>query len=181
MLKWLETLPISEWIATSDLGYPLLLSVHSMGMAIVVGIMVMLDVRLLGSAKAIPIGMFERLVPLAWGGFALNLVSGVLLFMSMAPRLAINWPFLCKLATILVAGLISWLLWKSIRRDADGRSLDGLVGVSASGEAEGAEVLSVSPRTRSLAILSIAAWALAILFGRLIAYVLDALMLSGDF
>jgi hypothetical protein len=181
MLEWLEALPISEWIATSDMGYPLLLSVHSMGMAIVVGIMVMLDVRLLGSAKAIPIGVFERLVPVAWGGFALNLVSGVLLFMSLAPKLAINWPFLCKLATIIIAGLISWLLWKSVRRDAGGRALDELVGVSRPGEASTLELLSVSPRTRSLAILSITAWALAILFGRLIAYVLDALMLSGEF
>lgn len=181
MLKWLEALPISVWIATSDLGYPLLLSVHSMGMAIVVGIMVMLDVRVLGSARSIPIGVFERLVPLAWGGFALNLVSGVLLFMSMAPRLAVNWPFLAKLATIVVAGLISWLLWKSLDRDAGGRSLDQLAGLSDTGEAGTAEVLSVSPRSRSLAILSMVAWALAILFGRLIAYVLDALMLSGEF
>ncbi len=181
MLEWLEALPISEWIATSDMGYPLLLSVHSMGMAIVVGIMVMLDVRLLGSAKVIPIGMFERLVPLAWGGFTLNVVSGVLLFMSMAPRLAINWPFLSKLATILVAGLISWLLWKSIRQDAGGRPLDEMVGVASVGEAAREELLAVSKRTRCLALLSIAAWALAILFGRLIAYVLDALLLSGEF
>jgi hypothetical protein len=202
VLEWLEMLPISEWVATSDWGYPILLSVHTMGLAIVVGILVMLDARVLGAAKSIPMGVFERLIPLAWAGFVLNLVSGVLLFMSMAPRLAINWPFLSKLAAIILAGLVSWLLWKSLRRDAGGRSLAGLVGaqpttvmLSDDGMLEDAQsadvilddvqlddnILAVSSSTKRLAIASLFFWFLAILFGRLIAYVLDAMMLAGDF
>jgi hypothetical protein len=192
VLEWLELLPISEWVATSDWGYPLLLSIHTMGLAIVVGILVMLDARVLGAAKSIPLGVFERLVPLAWAGFFLNLVSGVLLFMSMAPRLAVNWPFLSKLAAIIFAGLVSWLLWKSLRRDAGGRPPAGLVGALSTksvaaddGIVEDLQpddgTLLVSRGTKWLAIASLFLWFLAILFGRLIAYVLDAMMLAGDF
>jgi hypothetical protein len=202
VLEWLEMLPISEWVATSDWGYPILLSIHTMGLAIVVGILVMLDARVLGAAKSIPLGVFERLVPLAWAGFFLNLVSGVLLFMSMAPRLAINWPFLSKLAAIILAGLVSWLLWKSLRRDACGRPLAMLIGVQSTavmssedgilenaksddgvlGDVQqGDNILAVSSSSKRLAIASLFFWFLAILFGRLIAYVLDAMMLAGDF
>ncbi len=192
MLEWLEMLPISEWVATSDWGYPILLSIHTMGLAIVVGILVMLDARILGAAKSIPLGVFERLVPLAWAGFFLNLVSGVLLFMSMAPRLAVNWPFLSKLAAIILAGLVSWLLWKSLRRDAGGRPLAGLVGALSTESVASDEgvledlqpndgALVVSSNTKWLAVVSLFLWFLAILFGRLIAYVLDAMMLAGDF
>ncbi len=192
MLEWLEMLPISEWVATSDWGYPILLSIHTMGLAIVVGILVMLDARILGAAKSIPLGVFERLMPLAWAGFFLNLVSGVLLFMSMAPRLAVNWPFLSKLAAIILAGLVSWLLWKSLRRDAGGRPLAGLVGALSTESVASDEgvledlqpndgALVVSSNTKWLAVVSLFLWFLAILFGRLIAYVLDAMMLAGDF
>jgi hypothetical protein len=192
VLEWLEMLPISEWVATSDWGYPILLSIHTMGLAIVVGILVMLDARILGAAKSIPLGVFERLVPLAWAGFFLNLVSGVLLFMSMAPRLAVNWPFLSKLAAIILAGLVSWLLWKSLRRDAGGRPLAGLVGALSTESVASDEgiledlqpddgTIVVSSNTKWLAVVSLLLWFLAILFGRLIAYVLDAMMLAGDF
>lgn len=179
MLVQLETLPISEWIAYSSWGYPLLLSAHSVGMAVVVGIMVMLDLRVLGVARTLPISTFERLVPIAWAGFVVNLISGVLLFMSLASRIITNWPFLSKLGAIVIAAFISWLLWRSLRRDIDAQADDGVTSAGA-----GAGVVSparFSSQTRMLAISSLAAWAAAILFGRLIAYVLDAAMLAGDF
>lgn len=177
MLAQLEALPISEWIAFSLWGYPLLLSAHSIGMAAVVGIMVMLDLRILGVAKPLPISAFERLLPVAWAGFVLNLASGVLLFMSLATRLLSNWPFISKMAAILIAGLISWLLWRSLRAD----QASAQEAVSGNGGSVIATQVLFSSRTRLLAVLSLAAWGAAILFGRLIAYVLDAAMLAGDF
>lgn len=182
MLDRIAALPISEWIATSEWSYPLLLSVHTMGLAIVVGIMVMLDLRLLGAARGLPLSTFERLVPLAWAGFLLNLVSGVLLFMSLAPRLATNWPFLSKMGAILLAGAISWLLWRSARADMAAADTNAPALDSNGGAiAYPLDGVQFSPRTRTLAILSLLTWFAAILFGRLIAYVLDAAMLAGDF
>lgn len=167
MLQWLEGTPVSEWVSTSDLGYPILLSIHAMGMAIVVGILVLLDLRVLGFAKAIPFSAFEKLMPLAWGGFGLNLCSGVLLFGATATHMIGNWPFLSKLASIALGAVISWALWRNLRSGGE---------PDASGAAA---AIAVTLASRGLAIASMIVWFGAIFFGRLIAYVLDAAMLAG--
>src|SRR5262245_3563618 len=170
MLDWLQNTPVSEWVATSDLGYPILLAIHSMGMAIVVGILVMLDLRVLGFAKGIPVSAFRTLMPVAWVGFAVNLVSGTLLFMSLATHMISNWPFLSKMASICIGGVVSWVLWRNL--EAEGWAAAPAGGVPAIDAAP-------SQTARAMAIVSMAVWLGAILFGRMIAYVLDAALLAG--
>jgi hypothetical protein len=114
MLSWLEGTPVSEWVSTSDLGYPILLAIHSMGMATVVGILVLLDLRVLGLAKSVPLAAFRKVMPLAWLGFGFNLVSGVMLFGATATHMIANWPFLSKMASICAGGFVSWALWRGL-------------------------------------------------------------------
>jgi len=167
MLSWLEGTPVSEWVSTSDLGYPILLAIHSMGMATVVGILVLLDLRVLGLAKSVPLAAFRKVMPLAWLGFGFNLVSGVMLFGATATHMIANWPFLSKMASICTGGFVSWALWRS------------LLATAAAPAVGGAAEITVTPNTRILAIVSLVVWFMAILFGRMIAYVLDAAMLAG--
>jgi hypothetical protein len=155
LLTWLEGLPVSAWVAESDWGYPLLLSVHSMGMAIVVGLLLVLDLRVFGYAAGIPIVALNRLMPLAWGGFGINLISGSLLFASSATRLVGNWAFLVKMGCIVLAGLTTFWLWREVRRDN-------------------------LARARGIALLSAILWLSAITCGRLIAYVMDHAILHGQ-
>jgi hypothetical protein len=157
-LAWLEALPVSEWVAQSDWGYPIMLSIHSIGMAAVVGLLLMLDFRVLGYATRIPLAAFHRFMPFAWAGFVLNLISGLLLFASTASRLVENWPFVLKMIAILCGGIASWLLW---------RELDASDGVT------------VTRKARTLGFVSLVVWLLAIIFGRLIAYVMDHSILNG--
>lgn len=164
-LTWLEGLPLSLWVAESEVGYPLLLSVHSIGMSAVVGLLFMLDLRVLGFPAPIPIAAFRKLMPFAWAGFVLNLISGVLLFNATAHRLMINWPFVSKMACILAAGAVTWLLWRQVD--------EGRLAVRTDGAAV------ASPVAKALAATSIILWLLAIVFGRLIAYVMDYMILNG--
>ncbi len=60
-LEYVQNLDISQWIATSDFGYPIMLSIHSIGLALVVGITWMLDLHVLGFAKRILLAGFSRL------------------------------------------------------------------------------------------------------------------------
>jgi hypothetical protein len=168
ILDWLEGLPLSEWVAQSEVGYPLLLSIHSIGMAAVAGLMLVLDLRVLGVAPQIPISAFRRFMPIAWAGFGLNLISGVLLFNATAVRLVKNWPFLSKMACICAAGVVTWMLWRALK----GQGLDRA-------ETEGGATVAVAGQTKALASLSIVLWLLAILFGRLIAYIMDYMILNG--
>jgi len=160
-LDSLQALPISVWVAESDWGYPLLLSVHALGMATVVGLLLVLGCRVLGYAPQIPITALRRFMPYAWAGFALNLTSGLLLFAANAVRLASNWPFLVKLFAIAAGGAANWLLWREL-----------------GAASEGAQPM-ISLRARRVAGVSLLVWLVAIVCGRLIAYVMDHSILSG--
>jgi hypothetical protein len=170
-LSWLESLPISDWVATSDWGYALMLALHSIGMAAIVGLLLALDFRVFGYATGIPISAFEKFTPYAWAGFVLNLISGALLFASTASRLVSNWPFVTKMGCIVVAGATTYLLWRELRRRESEFAADSEGGVA---------VLAPSLRAKMLAALSTSAWLCAIVFGRLIAYVMDHAILNGQ-
>lgn len=169
-LDWLEGLPPSEWVAQSDFGYPLMLSIHSIGMSAVVGLLLVLDLWVLGVGRRIPVELFKILMPVAWVGFAFNLISGILLFDSTAHRLLINWGFWSKMGCIVAAGAVTWLLWRQIdKAEAFEARHDGA-----------AVAIAIPASAKALAVLSIVLWLLAITFGRLIAYIMDHAILNGQ-
>jgi hypothetical protein len=172
---WLQDLPISEWVQTSDYGFPLLLAAHSIGLAGVVGILVVLNLRVLGFAEGIPIAALSRLMPVAWVGFVINALSGMLLFMANATRLVTNWAFLVKMTAVLLGGILTWVLWRTLKQRP------GLAQAS-SGEPPRTAVpvtYGVTAAALVTARISLGVWFAAILFGRIIAYVMDHAMLHG--
>jgi hypothetical protein len=171
VLKWMEALPISDWITTSDWGFPIMLVFHSVGLAAVVGITAMLDLRVLGFARTAPLAAFEPLMSVAWIGFFINAISGSLLFMADASRLIVNWPFITKMTCVLLGGVTSALLWRQLHRSSDAHIEQ---------PPTAPPVLQVNAGARVLAVVSLVLWGGAILFGRLIAYIMDAAMLHGD-
>ncbi|MGH8142702.1 MAG: hypothetical protein ACREU2_09325, partial [Steroidobacteraceae bacterium] len=62
LLDWMQALPISEWITDSNWGFPIMLVLHSWGMAAVVGILVMLDLRILGLVRIAPLSAFQPMM-----------------------------------------------------------------------------------------------------------------------
>jgi len=169
-LSWLQDLDISQWVAGSDWGYPILLSIHSIGMGTVVGILAMFNLRVLGFRRDIPLLALGKFMNVAWVGFLINATSGLLLFMSAATRLIANWPFLVKMACIIIAGLLSWLLWQSLINDDLRRS-------------RSSADLPANPHldkgSRIIAGASLVTWFAAITSGRLIAYVMDHALLKA--
>ena len=157
MFSWLETTAVANWVALSLWAYPALLSLHILGLAIVVGIFVTRDLRLLGFARGLDPRMFANLAPLAWFGFLVNLSSGLLLFTSQATIFANNLPFLIKLSCIVAGMTVAGLIHRRLRQQS----------VSSS---QYMAVLSEERSLRPLAFLSLTIWAGAISAGRLIAY-----------
>lgn len=154
-LEWLEFSALADWVAASLWGYPITLTAHGVGLAIVVGIIFMLCLRLLGLFEGLPYQSVLSYMKLAWAGFALNLVSGVMLFSAQATIFIVSIPFLTKIATILIAAVIAGLMQEKVR-------------VGAVGWDSGTEV----PKSvKALAVLSIILWSIAIIAGRLIAYI----------
>ena len=106
MLSWLESTAYSEWIVAGLVGWPLMLSMHAVGLAIVVGILFALNMRMLGYFKPIPYVALSELMTYSWIGIALNVFSGFSLFMAQATFYITNFPFLAKI-TFIVLGIVN--------------------------------------------------------------------------
>ena len=108
-----QTAPVL-WVAESDFGYPTVLTLHSIGMALVVGIIFVFDLRVLGLGSRLSVRALDAFFPLAWLGLAINTISGTLLFFANYTAFLHNTAFLTKLALLAAAAVCTALL---ARRD----------------------------------------------------------------
>ena len=90
-------------------GYPWLWpaceTLHFVGMALLIGIVGLLDLRMMGLFKDLPVGPLERLIPWGIAGFAINLITGFLFFTGDPFQYIHNVAFWLKLLFIGAAGV----------------------------------------------------------------------------
>lgn len=153
-MAWLESTALAEWVRTSLVGYPFVLTVHSVGMAIMVGLVWVIDLRLVGRFNRIPYASLSGLLRLAWFGLAINALSGAAIFTSQAVAYISSPVYLFKMAMVLGGAIIAWKMQPSLTRDA--ASWDGGAAVPSS--------------VQTLAKVSFAMWLMAIITGRFTAY-----------
>jgi hypothetical protein len=154
-LVWLSSTGLAQWINESEtiFGYSGILFLHTLGLAVAVGSSVVVDLRMLGAASRISVGALLPIFRFMWLGFAVNALSGALLFMADAPRKAANPLFEFKLVLIAIGVAVMALIE---RRLLQARS--------------GAPLSPSETRLNRLAIASLVIWAAAIAAGRLVAY-----------
>jgi hypothetical protein len=82
--QWLQNEPIGTSIRESIWTFPMIETIHLMALAFSVGIIVIVDLRLIGVVmKDVPVTeVFDRLQPMALKGFAINVTTGLVLFWS---------------------------------------------------------------------------------------------------
>lgn len=156
MLSYLENTTIALWVGESYYAYPALLACHIVGLATVVGIYAMRDLKVLGLFPALSIEPFIVLNRLALCGFLINAVSGFLLFSSQASYMATSVPFLSKLSCITVAMILATTIQKRLKTEFES---------CGHGEAV------MSAQLVAMSAASLTAWTGAIIAGRLIAYI----------
>jgi hypothetical protein len=155
-LGFLETISqtsLVRWVAESDWGYPIVLTAHALGMAMVVGIMLMFDLRVLGFAARFPLSTARQYFPVAWMGFAVNLVSGTLLFLANYTAFLHNVAFITKISLLCLAALATVFLSRIV--------------FEAAGETSG-EI--ANRRAKLLAVVCLIFWLGAITAGRIVGY-----------
>ena len=136
-------------------GYPLVNAAHIIGIGLLFGAIVPLDLRLLGFWPSVPAAALARiLVPMAMAGLTLAVATGSLLFSVAAVKYAGLGVFQLKMLLVLAATANALLLSR----------VTGWQGVGSGYDVSG-------PRVRLAAGLSIALWLCVILCGRIIAYV----------
>ena len=94
----------AELMTTSKWWWAFMMDMHFVGLALVIGTVGILDLRILGFMKQIPIGSLHRLVPWAMLGFGFNLVTGILAFTGMDQFYTYDWAFWLKILAIMLLG-----------------------------------------------------------------------------
>ncbi|MEX0962711.1 MAG: hypothetical protein WDZ52_01535 [Pseudohongiellaceae bacterium] len=155
MFATLETTDLATWVAVSLWGYPIMLGLHAIGLAIVVGIFFMRDLTLLGLFPGIRPTAFLGISKLAWLGFIVNAVSGFALFASQATVFITSVPFLLKIACVIAGMVLAGVIQTRLRSEAK----------------LGDSVAVISRSTKIIASVSLLFWVAAIIAGRLIAYI----------
>ena len=145
---------MGTWVAGSIWGYPIILASHAVGMAAVAGTVVMINLRILGFARNVPLTLFSRLSVIAWAGLVLNALTGLALFTGDPVKFFYHPVFWIKISLVILGAVSVWLIMQGLRKTAS---------VSA-------DVPELPARTKLVAGLSIAFWSGAIIAGRLIAY-----------
>ncbi len=156
---WAERIEFSPFglaIAESRYAFAIIEGMHLIGLAVAVGLLFTVDLRLLGATlRDVPVErVLHQLRPWVIGGFIVIFVTGALLFWSAAGRLVLSPAFPLKLLLMLLAGANAlWFEFVVVRSEA----LRG-----------NPQRLPRAVRVAGLASISL--WSLVIVFGRLIPY-----------
>lgn len=152
-----------EWLANVvndyDWVWPICEMLHFIGMALLIGTVGWLDLRILGFGKAVPIASLEKLIPLGVLGFALNVGSGAVFVMGNTAggpgAYLLNLAFQIKMVLILIAGAnLAAYYFMGTAREAER--------VPAGGDA--------APAAKAVAVVSLVSWFSVIYFGRMVMY-----------
>ena len=152
---WLQGSTVAVWTRESPSiwAYPTVLMLHTVGLGVLVGANAVIDFRLLGFAPRLPLPSLTPLYRFMWVGFAVNAVTGAMLFASDATAKSRQPVFYIKLTLIALALVVTAVIRRTVERGPSLRDADP------------------SPRpARRLAAVSLLLWAGAITAGRLMAY-----------
>ncbi len=153
-LAWIESTAFSTWMREDEsiLAFPAVLALHTIGLALVVGVNVALNLRILGVARGIVVAEMRHYLPVFWIGLVVNAVSGLAL-LAAYPTKALTDPVFYVKLTLIAAAL--WLLAR--------------IGRTVFHDAAW-EQGAMAARMKRMAMASLACWAGAITAGRLLAY-----------
>ena len=77
LLEWVKATPIGDFVRNSTWAFPALQSLHFIGMSLLIGVVGVIDLRILGVARGLPIHPLHRFLPLAFVGFGINHLGAV--------------------------------------------------------------------------------------------------------
>jgi len=156
VLQWLEETRIGVLVKEDPWLFPILVSIHILGLTLSVGTLVWFDLRLLGFGirNCSVSRLYRRLMPWMLGSFFVMVVSGSMLFIGFATLAYPNIYFRIKVAGLVVAAVNALIYHVATEPHI--------------AEWDGTRVLPL--RARVAGLVSILSWTLVILAGRMISY-----------
>lgn len=148
----------SSWLGELMRGiwwmWPLMENLHFFGLCMMFGALMVIDLRVLGVAKSIPMAASMKLIPVALIAFGINLITGIAFICGDPFRYFYNLSFQWKMGLIVLAGINALWFWfgehAKLSRLAVGEDADF--------------------QAKVIAGLSLIIWIVVIILGRLIPY-----------
>jgi len=158
LLQQIESSGLSQWVRQSGSlwAFPGILLMHTYGMAIMVGIIAGIDLKILGLVPGLPLAPLQKFFPLVWVAFWLNAITGTVLLAADATTKLTNPDFGVKMAFIVLAVINQRMIQTRVFGDPE---IDRRPFPSSA---------------KLLAVMSLVCWLGAITSGRLLAYVGNA-------
>ena len=138
---------LADFVRDTIWVYPLMLTLHAIGLAFAVGVTVAVNLRVLGVAPALPLPAMQRLEPLFYAAVAVTAVSGAGLVLNNPAKWLVDPLFYVKLTLLALALIDSAMLARRVFAAA-----------------------STITSVRGLAVASLLLWGGAITTGRMLAY-----------
>ena len=145
--------PVADLMRTAW-GWPIAESIHFLGLCLLIGCIGTFDLRLLGVAKRVPIAAMHRLIPWGIAGFVINASSGLMFVLTEPDQYIYNPSFQLKFLFIAIAGLNAGMFYVSSYRQVFGAHSS----------------LEAPLRAKLVAAISLTAWVMVIICGRLITF-----------
>jgi hypothetical protein len=151
---WLESTFMNQLMVNLFWMFPLMETIHFIGLVLLFGALLVVDGRVLGLCRFMNMKAAMAFIPVAIVAFALNLISGIFFVASQPLVYFGNMLFQWKMALIVIAGINALWFWfgehKELCRLADGQDAPF--------------------RAKVIALASIVIWVLVIIGGRMIPY-----------
>ena len=153
MLEALEATSLAIWLRESPSvwSFPAILTLHTTGMAVLVGASWVLALRLLGISRNVPLSAFRWVFKVVAIGLIVNLTTGVMLFFKNATVWGVSLPFFIKMGLVIASAATLLPLRAHVLGAQPGQT-------------------EVTGNARMLAIASLVAWTGAVTMGRMLAY-----------
>jgi hypothetical protein len=95
---------VGSFVLALPYGWPSLETLHFIGLSLLIGVILMIDLRMLGVMKDVAFPALHRLLPWAILGFGTNLVTGMLFFVASPEQYDRNVAFVWKMILVMLAG-----------------------------------------------------------------------------
>jgi hypothetical protein len=151
----LKATTLSHWMIQLSWLWPLCEMLHFVGLALLLGAVGLLDLRLLGFMRRLPVAAVHSL--LRWGilGFLITLVTGALFFVGAPDQYISNVAWWYKVAFLVVAGVnaLYFETTQAARAMAIGAGED------------------TSPRLKLIGGVSLLSWFMVLYWGRMLPFI----------
>lgn len=104
LVAWLQATSLSKAIVFDTWIWPIAETLHFIGLALLLGIVGFFDLRLMGFFRRISLVGAHDLVPVAIGGFGLNVVTGIVFLIGHPEQYVHNVAWWWKVGCLFVAG-----------------------------------------------------------------------------